>query len=134
MEELSSSIFLVAQANVLADMSTAYVRKKNGIALAIASTGIAVTLPQLRRTSNSCFKLPITPCQNSMYNISPRDMNGRLLEAGDILVWDEAPMSHRYLFEALDHSHRDLMRNDLPFGGKLFIIGGDFRQILPVVR
>ena len=43
----------------------------------------------------------------------PRDKTGLLLKAADVLVWDDAPMSRRHLFEALDHSLRDLMRNDL---------------------
>ena len=43
-------------------------------------------------------------------------------------------MSHHHLFKALDRSLRDLMRNDLPFSKKLFILGGDFRQILPIVH
>ncbi|KAK9739985.1 hypothetical protein RND81_03G002400 [Saponaria officinalis] len=48
-------------------------------------------------------------------------------------------MMHRYCFEALDRSLRDVMRFstygnlDLPFGGKVVVFGGDFRQILPVV-
>ena len=43
-------------------------------------------------------------------------------------------MSHRYLPECLDRSLKDIMNKDLLFGGKLLILGGDFRQILPVVR
>ena len=29
---------------------------------------------------------------------------------------------------------RDLCSYDLPFGGKVIVFGGDFRQILPVIR
>ena len=43
-------------------------------------------------------------------------------------------MSHRYLPECLDHSLKDIMNKDLLFAGKLLILGGNFRQILPVVR
>jgi ATP-dependent DNA helicase PIF1 len=50
-----------------------------------------------------------------------------------MIVWDEAPMSHRYALEAIDRTLRDLMDNDLPFGGKIMLLTGDFRQILPVV-
>ena len=28
---------------------------------------------------------------------------------------------------------RDLLANDLPFGGKVLVLGGDFRQVLPVM-
>ena len=49
-------------------------------------------------------------------------------------------MMHRHAFEALDRSLRDIMSdvdpsfNDIPFGNKIIIFGGDFRQILPVVK
>ena len=36
--------------------------------------------------------------------------------------------------EIIDRTLRDLCTNDLPFGGKLIILGGDFRQILPVMK
>jgi len=46
---------------------------------------------------------------------------------------------HRHAFEAVDRSLRDLMRpmnpeaEQLPFGGKVVLFGGNFRQILPVI-
>ena len=44
-------------------------------------------------------------------------------------------MTKRQAVEALDNSMRDVMgRPDLPFGGKTIVFGGDFRQVLPVVR
>lgn len=44
-------------------------------------------------------------------------------------------MSDRRCFEALDKTIRDLLDNPLiPFGGKSIILGGDFRQTLPVKK
>ena len=44
-------------------------------------------------------------------------------------------MTKRQNVEALDNSLWDIMgRSDLPFGGKTVVLGGDFRQLLPVVR
>jgi ATP-dependent DNA helicase PIF1 len=44
-------------------------------------------------------------------------------------------MTKRQNVEALDNSLRDIMgRSHLPFGGKTVVLGGDFRQVLPVVR
>ena len=44
-------------------------------------------------------------------------------------------MIKKQAVEALDNSLRDIMdRPDLPFGGKTVVFGGDFRQVLPVVR
>ena len=49
-----------------------------------------------------------------------------------VIVWDEAPMGHNDLIEALDRLLQDLMGNNLPFGGKIVILGGHFAQ-LPTV-
>ena len=57
----------------------------------------------------------------------------QVLRDTHLLIWDEAPTMHKHCFEAVDRLFRDLMRNNIPFGGKIFIIGGDFRQTLPVV-
>ena len=43
-------------------------------------------------------------------------------------------MKHRCLFDALDRTQRDVMETDKVFGGKVLLLAGDFRQILPVVR
>ena len=48
-------------------------------------------------------------------------------------------MAHKHLFEAADSSLRDIMKDvspalgSLPFGGKVVVLGGYFRQVLPVV-
>ena len=60
--------------------------------------------------------------------------------ATNLIIWDEAPMMNRMCFEAFDRTLRDIMRNvddannEKPFGGKAFVLGGDFRQILPVIK
>ena len=49
-------------------------------------------------------------------------------------------MAHKHVFEALDRTLRDIMGaenrayRNMPFGGKVVVMGGDFRQILPVVK
>jgi hypothetical protein len=43
-------------------------------------------------------------------------------------------MLHRFILEALDRSLRDLLdKPDIPFGGITILLGGDFRQTLPIV-
>ncbi|XP_022008216.1 ATP-dependent DNA helicase PIF1-like [Helianthus annuus] len=48
-------------------------------------------------------------------------------------------MVHKHAFEALDRTMTDVfsegrsIRSDIPFGGKVIVFGGDFRQILPVI-
>ncbi|XP_027065877.1 uncharacterized protein [Coffea arabica] len=43
-------------------------------------------------------------------------------------------MCKRSAIEALNDFLRDLMNSDKIFGGKVIVLGGDFRQTLPVVR
>lgn len=43
-------------------------------------------------------------------------------------------MAHRHHLEAFDRTLRDIAGSDEPFGGKVLVLGGDFRQILPVIR
>ncbi|XP_028791065.1 ATP-dependent DNA helicase PIF1-like [Neltuma alba] len=42
-------------------------------------------------------------------------------------------MVQRYCIEAFDRTLRDIMHANFPFGGKSIVMGGDFRQILPVI-
>ncbi|XP_021971488.1 uncharacterized protein LOC110866654 [Helianthus annuus] len=50
-----------------------------------------------------------------------------------IIIWDEAPMSDRRCFEYLDRTLKDILDNAAhPFSGKSVLLGGDFRQTLPV--
>ncbi|XP_035816196.1 uncharacterized protein, partial [Zea mays] len=58
-----------------------------------------------------------------------------LLRKASLIIWDKASMTKRQAVEALDNSMRDIMgRPALPFGGKTIVFGGDFRQVMPVVR
>uniref|UniRef100_A0A453JU33 ATP-dependent DNA helicase n=1 Tax=Aegilops tauschii subsp. strangulata TaxID=200361 RepID=A0A453JU33_AEGTS len=49
------------------------------------------------------------------------------------IIWDEVAMTKRQAVETLDRSLQDIMECSLPFGGKVVVFGGDFRQVLPVV-
>ena len=42
-------------------------------------------------------------------------------------------MTQAHAFEAVDRLLRDLTGDTQPFGGKAKLLGGDFRQILPVI-
>ena len=43
-------------------------------------------------------------------------------------------MAHRWQFEAVDRTLRELRGDARPFGGVTCVIMGDTRQVLPVVR
>lgn len=44
-----------------------------------------------------------------------------------LIIWDEAPMVNHYSLEALDKILRDVNKQDIFFGGKVIILGIDFR-------
>ncbi|KAK9724272.1 hypothetical protein RND81_05G060200 [Saponaria officinalis] len=118
----------------------AAIRSKGEIVLPVASSGIAAMLLPGGRTTHSRFGISINVVENfTCPGIKPGAEVTELLHHTKLIIWDEAPMMHRYCFEALDRSLRDVMRfstdgnSDLPFGGKVVVFGGDFRQILPVV-
>jgi ATP-dependent DNA helicase PIF1 len=120
------------------DTLLAYVRQRGRIALATAASGIAAQLLPGGTTAHARFKIPVKKLEDtSSCNLSksepPTGMVEVILLAGLILI-DEAPMMHKYCFSALDRTLRDLCGVDKLFGGKVLVIGGDFRQTLPVVR
>jgi hypothetical protein len=111
------------------------VRAKGDIALAVASSGIAALLLEGGRTAHSRFKIPVQGlCDTSTCKVSVQSELADLIRAAKLIVWDEAPMMHRNAFEAVDKTFQDLMgRPGQVFGGKVVVMGGDFRQVLPVV-
>ena len=43
-------------------------------------------------------------------------------------------MTYKYAFNTVDKFFKDLCQNKKPFGGKVIIVSGDFRQTLPIVH
>jgi hypothetical protein len=107
--------------------------------LVIASSGIASLLLLGDRIAHSRFKIPIDLHDESTCNITQQMKVAELVCKTNLIIWDEAPMMHHRAFEVVDRTLRDLMRLDEAhatekiFGGKIVVLGGDFRQILPVV-
>ncbi|KAG2793813.1 hypothetical protein PC111_g22877 [Phytophthora cactorum] len=86
------------------------------------------------RTAHSTFKIPLKLNDTSTCSIFKQSHLKGLIQKASLVIRDEAPMAHRHAFEAVDWSLRDLMVNDdEPFGGKVFVLSGDFSQILPMV-
>ena len=53
---------------------------------------------------------------------------GTLLKKTNVLILDEVTMMNKVDLERIEYSLRLLMKNDKPFGGKLVILSGDFRN------
>ncbi|CAN1271708.1 ATP-dependent DNA helicase PIF1 [Linum perenne] len=105
----------------------------------LASSGIAATLLPHGSTAHSQFKIPIDIHHTSTCHIKRGTQLAHIIRNTELIVWDEAPMIHRLSFEAVDRTICDLMDLPMsgngykPFGGKTVLLGGDFRQTLPVV-
>jgi len=112
-------------------------RSEGKIVLTVASSGIASLLLPGGRTTHSKFKISVPTLEHSVCNITKGSELSELMKLANLIIWDEAPMAHKYCFEALDHTLKDIMREknktDSIFGGKVVVFGGDFRQILPVI-
>ncbi|XP_023633343.1 uncharacterized protein LOC111828978 [Capsella rubella] len=115
---------------------SAALRYRGLIAINVASSGIASLLLDGGRTAHSRFAIPINPDDFTMCNISPDSDLANMLEETSLIIWDEPSMMSRYSFENLDRGLSDIMRNtdNKPFGGKVVVFGGDFRQVLPVIN
>ncbi|XP_019199139.1 PREDICTED: uncharacterized protein LOC109192887 [Ipomoea nil] len=118
---------------------SAALRSKGEVVLNVASSGIASLLLPGGRTAHSRFAIPISVNEDSTCNIKQGSALAELIIKAKLIIWDEAPMMHKHCFEALDRTMRDLMRftnprsSTMTFGGKTVVLGGDFRQILPVI-
>ncbi|RZB65392.1 hypothetical protein D0Y65_041445 [Glycine soja] len=85
--------------------------------LIVASSGIASLLLPGGRTTHSKFVIPVPATQNSTCNIHQGSDLAELLQMTKLIIWDEAPMCHKFSFEALNKSLKDIMHNNRPFGG-----------------
>ncbi|XP_012700196.1 ATP-dependent DNA helicase PIF1 [Setaria italica] len=113
----------------------ATVRGQGKIALATATSGVAASIMPGGRTAHSRFKIPLRIDDGAICSFTKQSGTAKLLQTASLIIWDEASMTKRQAIEALDKSMRDIMDiPNLPFGGKTVVFGGDFRQVLPVVR
>ena len=117
---------------------THILRGRGQIVVAVAWTGIAaINLPG-GRTVSSTFRIPLNVGSKATCKLNKKEKDE--LEKADLIIWDEAPMAPAIALDAVDICFRELMKTKdpsnehRPFGGKMMLLGGDFRQILPVVK
>ncbi|KAG5531387.1 hypothetical protein RHGRI_026119 [Rhododendron griersonianum] len=108
-------------------------RSLGHIVVTVASSGIASLLLLGGRTAHSTFRIPLDVLENSVCGFSKNSLQAELFRETKLIIWDEVAMQHKYCIEAVDRSLRDICDNEKPFGGITVVLGGDFRQVLPVV-
>src|SRR5271156_6793793 len=94
-----------------------FLRGQGKIVLCDASSGIASLLLIGGHTSHSTFKIPISIHETSLCAIKRNSDLAELICLTDLVIWDEAPMQHRHIHEAVDRTFRDIRRCEDNFGG-----------------
>ncbi|KAG4958871.1 hypothetical protein JHK87_035504 [Glycine soja] len=104
-------------------------RAENQILIIVASSGIASLLLPGGITAHSRFKILVPIFEDSTCNIHQGTQLAKLLNQTSLIIWDEAPMAHKFCFEALDQSLRDIITNksnsNQIFGGKVIVFGDE---------
>ena len=103
------------------------------VALATATTGKAAMHLSKGRTFHSRFKAPLNLGEDCSLRIPLGTELAKLVWMAKFIVVDEATMLNNVLLQAMDVCFRDIMGTDVPFGGKVLVLCGDFRQTLPVI-
>ncbi|CAJ2667983.1 unnamed protein product [Trifolium pratense] len=118
---------------------SAALRSKGEIVLTVVSSGIVALLILGGRTTHSRFCIPLNVDEFSTCTIVPKSPLALLIQKAKLIIWDEAPMMHKRCFKAVDRTLKYILKpvdeknKHIPFGGKVVVFGGDFRQILPVI-
>jgi hypothetical protein len=111
----------------------ATIHSKGLIAVAIATSGIAASIMPGGHTTHSVFKTPIKISDGSICKFSKQNYTVDLLRRAALIMWDKLAMTKKQSVEMLDISLQDIMGCEVPFGGKVMVFGGNFRQVMPVV-
>ncbi|XP_071652233.1 uncharacterized protein [Temnothorax longispinosus] len=105
----------------------------NHIQEILRNNGSSSTLLKGGKTYHSLFKLSIPIDDGAKSNIRGNSQAARELISAKLIIWDEVSMTVGHVLTAVDKLFKDLMKNPRPFGGKVILFAGDFRQNLPVV-
>ncbi|KAG4935927.1 hypothetical protein JHK85_050846 [Glycine max] len=100
-------------------------RAKKKIVLVVASSGISSLLLPSGRTTHSKFRILLPTLDDSVCNITHGSDLDELLKVTSLIIWDEAPMVHKFCFEALNKTLNDIMKisddSDTVFRGKIVV-------------
>jgi hypothetical protein len=83
-------------------------RSQGEQAIAVASSGIASLLLDGGRTAHYRFKIPLKSDKETTCDIKLNSKLGNLIKNTKLLIWDEAPMADKYVYETVDRSFRDM--------------------------
>jgi len=96
--------------------------------------GIAAMLLPDGRTMHKTFGLPYDLDKDSSSSAQRNNKLGQELIDTKVFFIDEVSMVSNYIMDIIDKKLQELMENDMPFGGKVMVVCGDFRQTLLIER
>ncbi|CAN1140579.1 ATP-dependent DNA helicase PIF3 [Linum perenne] len=120
--ELNGRCFFVEGAggtgkNFLWKVTSAKLRSEGKIVLCVDTFGIASLLMERGCTAHSRFHIPIKLIETATCDVFHGTEVAELIQQTSLIIWDEAKNNE-----------------ESPFGGMSVVFGGDFRQILPVIK
>jgi len=79
------------------DNLSSALQSEGKIVLTVASSGIASLLLPGSKTAHSKFKIPVPTLEHFVCNIT-KGSELDLMKLANLIIWDEAPMAHKYFF------------------------------------
>ena len=112
--------------------------QKMGV-ITCASTGIAALLLSSGTTAHRALSVPNDVDSSTAPRIKYESAFGKKLREAKLLIIDEVSMVNKDVLEYIDRTLNDLQPKDQPkiegnFGGKVVVLGGDWKQLLPVIE
>ena len=77
------------------------------------------------RTAHSRFKIPIKIQSDSFCTIKAQTDLAMLIRQAKVIIWDEAPMQHRHISEAVERTLQDIRKDNRPFGGVVMVFADE---------
>jgi len=101
--------------------------------MATVTSGIVACLLNEGQTTHSSLVIPLQLHDASFCSISAKFTLGQSLREVQLIVFDKVCVEHRFMFEAIDRSLRDICSVDNPNCGVVILYCSDFFQTLLVV-
>jgi hypothetical protein len=102
--------------------------------LCVCFTGIGALLLPHGCTAHYAFSLPLNVTESSSSFMDLGSNKAAILSRVSLIIVDEVSMLHKNHLKCINKLLQAIMKNKLPFGGKVILFGGDMRQLLPILE
>jgi len=85
------------------------IKRRDQVALCVASSGIAAFLLDGGRTSYLRFKIPLSIHKDSVTRLKRNSYMFSVLQQTKVIIWDEVPMQYKYDIDAVNQCLKDLL-------------------------